>query len=247
MPVLHWMQHHPAVPVLACVLYMILIFGGQQYFAKREPLKWRYTMAMWNLLLSTFSTIGMIRTLPPLVHNLATYSLRDNLCLDPRSTYGSGSTGLWVQLFILSKFPELIDTFFIVIHKKPLIFLHWYHHITVLLYCWHSYVTKSPPGIFFVVMNYSVHASMYGYYFLMAMRWRPRWFNPVWITAFQISQMIVGVAVTLLAFYYYQTDPTCGIEAENNTAAFIMYGSYLFLFLQFFFGRYGASRKVKTV
>jgi hypothetical protein len=34
-----------------------------------------------------------------------------------------------------------------VIHKKPLIFLHWYHRITVLLYCWHSYVTKSSRGI----------------------------------------------------------------------------------------------------
>lgn len=135
-------------------------------------------------------------------------------------------------------FSELIDTFFIVVHKKPLIFLHWYHHITVLLYCYHSYVTTSPPGIFFVVMNYSVHASMYGYYFLMAMKMRPKWFNPIVITIFQISQMIVGVAVTLAGFYYYKTDPTCGIEKENNTAAFVMYGSYLFLFLQFFFGRY---------
>ena len=83
---------------------------------------------------------------------------------------------------------ELFDTFFIVIHKKPLIFLHWYHHITVLLYCWHSYVTKSPPGIFFVVMNYSVHASMYFYYFLMATKMRPKWLNPMIITTFQISQ-----------------------------------------------------------
>ena len=146
-------------------------------------------------------------------------------------------------------YSELIDTFFIVIHKKPLIFLHWYHHITVLLYCWHSYVTKSPPGIFFVVMNYSVHASMYFYYFLMAARMRPKWFNPMIITAMQISQMGVGVAVTLAGFYFYKTDPTCSLEAENNTAAFIMYGSYLFLFMQFFVGRYCASsvKKVKTV
>ena len=140
---------------------------------------------------------------------------------------------------------ELVDTFFIVVHKKPLIFLHWYHHITVLLYCYHSYVTTSPPGIFFVVMNYSVHATMYGYYFLMAMKMRPKWFNPIVITIFQISQMIVGVAVTLAGFYYYKTDPTCGIEKENNTAAFVMYGSYLFLFLQFFFGRYYGKKKPK--
>jgi elongation of very long chain fatty acids protein 6 len=154
MPVLYWMQQHPAVPIVSCLLYLVLIFAGQYYFSTRPPLNWRYAMGGWNLFLSVFSTVGMIRTLPQLFHNLATYSLRDNLCLDPRSMYGSGSSGLWVQLFILSKFPELIDTFFIVIHKKPLIFLHWYHHITVLLYCWHSYVTKSPPGIFFVCMNY---------------------------------------------------------------------------------------------
>ena len=142
---------------------------------------------------------------------------------------------------------ELFDTFFIVIHKKPLIFLHWYHHITVLLYCWHSYVTTSPPGIFFVVMNYSVHASMYFYYFLMAVRLRPKWFNPMFITAFQISQMIVGVAVTLVAFYYYmkKDDRSCKIERENNTAAFVMYGSYLFLFMQFFVGRYFKAKAQK--
>jgi elongation of very long chain fatty acids protein 6 len=110
-------------------------------------------------------------------------------------------------------------------------------------------VTKSPPGIFFVVMNYSVHASMYFYYFLMAARMRPKWFNPMIITAMQISQMGVGVAVTLAGFYFYKTDPTCSLEAENNTAAFIMYGSYLFLFMQFFVGRYCATsvKKVKTV
>jgi len=244
-PALGWMRDHPIVPIVAVLAYLVLTFCGQHAMSKREPFNLRGLMSLWNLSLSVFSWVGMFRTMPQLLHNLNRMSLRDNLCLDPRVTYGSGSSGLWVQLFVLSKFPELIDTFFIVVHKKPLIFLHWYHHITVLLYCYHSYVTTSPPGIFFVVMNYSVHASMYGYYFLMAMKMRPKWFNPIWITIFQISQMIVGVGVTLAGFYYYMTDPTCGIEKENNSAAFIMYGSYLFLFLQFFFGRYYNSRSQK--
>jgi hypothetical protein len=67
---------------------------------------------------------------------------------------------LWVQLFILSKIPELIDTVFIVQRKRPLIFLHWYHHVTVLLYCWHSYATEASQALYFVAMNYSVHAVM---------------------------------------------------------------------------------------
>ena len=36
-----------------------------------------------------------------------------------------------------------------------------YHHITVLLFCWHSYATESSTGLYFVAMNYSVHAIMY--------------------------------------------------------------------------------------
>lgn len=58
------------------------------------------------------------------------------------------------------------------------------------------------------------------------------------ITIAQISQMVVGVAVTLAGFYYYTTDSTCMIEKENNMAGFIMYGSYLYLFAAFFIGRY---------
>lgn len=137
---------------------------------------------------------------------------------------------------------ELIDTFFIIIHKKPLIFLHWYHHITVLLYCWHSYVTKSPYGLYFVTMNYAVHAIMYGYYFLMAVKLKPKWLNAMFITGAQISQMVVGIVVTVFAFYFYHTENDernpCFIQRENNIAAFIMYGSYLFLFMQFFTVRY---------
>ena len=103
--VIAWMSEHNMVPVFAVALYAILIFGGQHLMTKREPWNWRRGMAAWNLGLSVFSGIGMCRTLPQLIHNLATMSVRDNLCMDPRITFGSGSTGLWVQLFILSKFP----------------------------------------------------------------------------------------------------------------------------------------------
>ena len=31
---------------------------------------------------------------------------------------------------LISKIPELVDTAFLVIQKKPVIFLHWFHHVT---------------------------------------------------------------------------------------------------------------------
>jgi elongation of very long chain fatty acids protein 6 len=273
---------------VACVL-------GQQYFATRPAWNWRNSMALWNLGLSVFSTIGFVRTLPQLAHNLFNYSLTENLCFDPESHFGSGATGFWVQMFCLSKIPyvsilyivalrcccsvtlcywdcycyclkclvydslfltlgnhyyhysELLDTFFIVIHKKPLIFLHWYHHVSVLLYCWHAYVTKAPGGLFFVTMNFGVHAIMYFYYFLMAVKLKPKWFNSIYITVCQISQMVVGVTVTVLGFVLAPSyEKACALKPENNAAALIMYGSYLLLFVQFFMGRYQVrgSKKV---
>ena len=99
------MQDNTWVPIFAVALYGLGIVGGRAYFAKRERLHYRYTLAAWNAFLSIFSFIGMIRTAPHLFHNMYHMSLRDNLCLDPRGTYGSGSTGLWVQFFVLSKFP----------------------------------------------------------------------------------------------------------------------------------------------
>jgi elongation of very long chain fatty acids protein 6 len=224
----------------------LMIVGQRFYFANRKPWDWRQTMALWNLSLSTFSAIGFIRTAPQLLHNLTNYTWRQNFCFDPESHYGSGSTGLWVQLFILSKFPELLDTFFIVIHKKPVIFLHWYHHVSVLLYCWHSYVTKAPTGIVFCVMNYAVHAIMYFYYFLMAVHMKPKAFQAVYITAAQISQMVVGVMITTIGCYLLWVEgppDNCWLTPDNNVAALVMYGSYLFLFLEFFWQRYNKKSK----
>ena len=48
-----------------------------------------------------------------------------------------GSPGLvWQLMFMWSKFPELFDTVLLVLRGRPVIFLHWYHHITVLMFCW---------------------------------------------------------------------------------------------------------------
>lgn len=42
-------------------------------------------------------------------------------------------------------------------------------------------------GIYFVAMNYTVHAIMYFYYFLTALGYRPRW--ALAVTVFQLSQV----------------------------------------------------------
>ncbi len=231
---INFAKNHPFIPIGIVTLYLWLCYYGKIFMSLREPLDLRKPLAYWNLMLSTFSFVGMFHTIPTLIHNLRTMSLTENLCIEPRASFGMGACGLWVQLFIYSKIPELLDTFFIVARKKPLVFLHWYHHVTVLLFCWHSYATEASTGLFFVSMNYSVHAVMYGYYCLMAIDAKPKWLNPVIITICQIAQMIVGTALCCVSLYLLLFgDINCAVKTENVIAGMLMYGSYLYLFCDF--------------
>jgi len=137
---------------------------------------------------------------------------------------------------------ELLDTFFIIVHKKPLIFLHWYHHMTVLLFSWYSYTNKMPSGPIFIAMNYSVHTIMYGYYFLISVKKKPWWFSPIIVTAAQICQMFVGCLITFMSLCLYVVDDTCHIRPVAMIAGCLVYGSYLSLFIQFFIGKYPIIR-----
>ncbi|KAH9151072.1 hypothetical protein AeRB84_006232 [Aphanomyces euteiches] len=196
-------------------------------------------LALWNLSLALFSAYGAIRTVPFLINSIVRRGFHHSVCSDATLHYGNGPVGLWVCLFIFSKagtIPELLDTFFIVMRKKPLLFLHWYHHVTVLLFCWHAYSVRSPSGLYFVSMNYLVHAIMYSYYFFTTLGYRPRW-APV-VTVLQLSQMVVGVAVCTWSLFYLSTDRLCHGNASNLKWGLAMYASYFALFAHFFIERY---------
>lgn len=227
------------IPVVAVVLYLLFCYFGKSIMASRPAFKLDKLLALWNLFLAVFSAYGMVRTVPHMLYNIATKTFEETVCDHPAAAYGSGAVGLAMQMFIVSKLPELVDTVFIVLRKKPLIFLHWYHHVTVLLYCWNSYVTESAAGLYFGSMNYTVHAVMYFYYFLQAIKAIPKWF-PSWIiTLMQITQMIIGTFIVGSCLYYFKYGGVkygpgeCNNQPSNLIAGGIMYASYLYLFVEF--------------
>lgn len=243
-PIKHYLETHVFLPVLAVTLYAGFLYYGKKYFAHRKPLNLRWIMAGWNLFLAVYSMLTVFHALPA-VTVIAKRSFHDNLCKNPETHFG-GSAELWVILFVLSKFAELFDTFFIIVHKKPLIFLHWYHHITVLLFCWVAFQEKTPSTIFFGPINACIHSIMYFYYFLMAIKMKPKWFNAIWLTVGQIVQMVVGTTMSLMSMYYYMTDDSCSLKKGSLVASFFLYGSYLYLFSAFFIERYFKGNKNAT-
>ena len=153
-------------------------------------------------------------------------------------------SGFWTWMFVLSKLPELGDTVFIVLRKQPLIFLHWYHHITVLLYSWYSYTEYTSSARWFIVMNYCVHSIMYSYYALRSLGYAPPRQIAMVITSCQLAQMVTGCFVNIYAYQFLSSGhQDCHISPFNIKLSIAMYFSYFVLFARFFQKAYMGSKK----
>ena len=144
----------------------------------------------------------------------------------------------------LSKFPELFDTLFIILRKQKLIFLHWYHHISVYCLSWYSYGTPNGHTRLFMIMNYFVHAVMYSYYAMRAQGFVrfPRVVS-ISITFLQLSQMLCGIGACLYSLLMLLNGISCNAEYLNIFWASMMYISYAILFAHFFYVNYVKKRE----
>lgn len=230
-----WMQENWTSSFMFCGLYAALVFAGQHFMRERPKLNLRRPLALWSLSLAIFSIVGAVRTGLYMTHVLTTSGFKQSVC--DTSFYSAPLTKFWAYAFVLSKAPELGDTVFIVLRKQRLIFLHWYHHITVLLYSWFSYKDQVAGGGWFMTMNYFVHSLMYTYYAARAAGVRIPRFCAMIITVMQILQMVMGLSVVILV-YRWLNDAHCPSNMHNITFGSLMYLSYLILFAMFFYESY---------
>lgn len=240
-----WMLQHWTWSIWLSGAYLVLIFGGQRVMQNRQPYQLRHLLTAWNALLALFSIMGAVRYTPDFFDTLINRGFVHSVCV---MDFKHNVVGFWTQLFGFSKAVELIDTAFIVLRKRPLIFLHWYHHITVLIYTWHAYKDHTAVGRWFVYMNYVVHAFMYSYYTLRSLGFAslPKWV-PMSLTTMQIAQMIMGSAL-VGAVYRIKTQPDappCRQTFENLYFSFLIYLTYFALFAHLFYTTYFRTDKYR--
>jgi len=117
------------------LFYIIIVFIGQAWMTKtNKKFELRGALIAWNTFLAIFSFWGACRCVPEFLHSLSKHGVQHSLC---NPILKEGVTGFWLWLFIISKVPETIDTLFIVLRRQQLIFLHWFHHASVLVYCFY--------------------------------------------------------------------------------------------------------------
>ena len=223
-----------ASAILAGYVPAVLLLNFLMRFSK--PFDLSLPLKLWNCTLSVLSLYGFSVLFQRLfcidfIHSITS--------LD----YSSGQTGFVVFLFNLSKFPEMVDTLFIVLRKKELSFLHVFHHFSVAIYCYSTLFYGPPLGYWYALMNTFVHGVMYGYFAFDKEIKRYTKFNPIYLTILQILQMAWGISLNIL----YLLQPTTQFDfvtKYNAVYGITMYGSYLYLFCAFFAQKYKFKTKI---
>lgn len=225
--------------IISTALYIPICWMLKTYYKDRKPFPYKMPVILWNVILAVLSAIGSLMILinqPMILLHKA----------DPIFLYSFPDyvyhpvVGFVVRIFCLTKVIEYGDTFWLCVKKRPTIFLHLYHHVTVALFCLHSLMLEAPYGHFFVFVNLNIHAVMYAYYAasmifkgnktIVAMR--------PFITLGQLMQMFFGVAIC--SYELVSINKSSGLEI-NTIFGLFMYLSYAYLFGDFFIKNYYKS------
>ncbi|KAI1303685.1 putative fatty acid elongation protein 3 [Halotydeus destructor] len=221
------------------ISYLVIIFSLKTLMANRKPFDLRRPLIAWNFALAVFSAYGSFRTMTELWSVFKAEGIDGTIC---HEGHAFGVTGLWTLLFVMSKIPEMIDTVFITLRKRPLIFLHWYHHLETCFYSIWAYTSpRFPVSRWFISVNYTVHAFMYTYYALSASGFRLPRKVAMTITTAQVAQMFVGLYVVIRAF---------SLECYNHRpplwGGLLTYTVYAIMFTNYFVRSYLLKPKSKA-
>ncbi|CAD6198130.1 unnamed protein product [Caenorhabditis auriculariae] len=216
------------------VVYMVTVFGIKYYMRNRKPLDLQGPLNVWNGILAVFSALGFLFTFPTLLHVIFTKGL-SHTYTHISAVYTNSTSGYWVFLWVLSKIPELVDTIFIVLRKRPLMFMHWYHHALTGYYALVCYHEDNAHMVWVVWMNYLVHAFMYSYYLLKSLKIRVPPQVAQLITTSQMVQFTIAIAAQLhVGYLAYSGVPGLAVTFRGWAIGLFMLVSYYALWIQFY-------------
>lgn len=246
-PLSTWKQVTPALMV-----YLAVIFGIQEVMRNRQPLKLNGPFQLHNIYLTLGSGLLLVLMLEEIGPIVFKNGLFHGMC-SPNAWTSKLEFYYMINYFF--KYVELLDTVFLALKKKPLAFLHVFHHSATALLCFTQLQGKTSVSWVPIVLNLSVHVVMYYYYYATAAGrkiWWKKYLTTMQITQFVIDLCAVYYASTYLliprfprysyfAATYFPVLPHQGSCSGSEGAALFgcaLLTSYLFLFISFYKNTY---------
>lgn len=189
-----------AGPIVATILYGLIIFGGKHYMSTREPFSIRPYIFTYNL----YQCILNAWCVGAFIHEVYTNPHYTSMWGTPAQAGPLGfriSFLVWVHY--MNKYVELLDTVFMIMRKKnnQVSFLHCYHHV-LLIWSWYAVCVIESGGeaYFGATVNSAIHVIMYGYYTLALLNIPCPWKK--WITNLQMLQFALCLAHSIYVYIY---------------------------------------------
>ncbi|KAL3431956.1 GNS1/SUR4 family-domain-containing protein [Aspergillus tetrazonus] len=230
------------------IVYYVTIFGGREVMRNRPAFKLNTLFMIHNFILTAVSAILLALFVEQLVPTIWNHGIFYSIC-DHRGGWTQPLIVLY-YLNYLNKYLEFLDTVFLFLKKKPLTFLHTYHHGATALLCYTQLIGLTAVQWVPITINLLVHVVMYWYYFQSARGIRIWWKK--YITRLQIIQFVIDLVFVYFASYtyfastYFPWAPNAGNCAGEEFAAFAGMGiltSYLVLFISFYIVTYNKAAK----
>jgi len=251
---------HFQVPLMASIFYLTSLVGLRAFMKDRKAFVLKNVTFVHNVILTCLSTVMFLGSAYGAYLKYQSQGFFAGLVCEQDPNPIRGPLFYWSFIFYLSKYYEFIDSYLLVLKKKPLIFLHVFHHFVMPYVCWAGLEGKWCMALWTSSFwNSFVHIWMYYYYSVSTLGYSPWWRQ--YLTGLQIYQFVSGVFYTGIYFYYYFTD--LEISFSENFMPSITYKqgctgdlwaligmfsvncSFLYLFSKFFKEQYLEKRRTK--
>jgi fatty acid elongase 3 len=214
-------------------LYLFTIFGLKKWMEDKKKFDLKWVVIVHNFFLSALSLTMMIGMLYEILNKFITsnYDVKCLLC-DPNQQLTTGKQIGWFYIFFLSKYYEFLDTIIICLKKRPIIFLHVYHHCITLVLVFVMLSNEVAVQWIAMTANCLVHVPMYYYYAMSSLGYEIWWKK--YITMLQIIQFVIDITANSIGFVYHLTGSNCSGSLSSWVFGQSILLSFLVLFIAFF-------------
>jgi len=230
------------------VFYATMIISFK-YFIMPGRKSWKFldpAIKFYNLAMSAISFWMLVGTIRSTYRDYAAHNFDPRAaycCADPLSSDCNGERTYWMYIYFVTKFPELLDTFFLLVKHKPLIFLHVYHHAIVLFMMWTWNQSHMLIGNIGMSLNCAAHTFMYFYYWASLSGIKlPKWCRSG-ITKVQIVQFLISFVLSYYRFGYEMDSEGVCLGWWAYVTSTLINISFFSLFVKFYLETYVFGKK----
>ncbi|KZT30578.1 GNS1/SUR4 membrane protein [Neolentinus lepideus HHB14362 ss-1] len=226
----------------ALVTYLATVFSIRKYMKDKAPMKLTTLFQLHNIILSAGSGLLLALMVEEVVPLWWKHGMFYAMCSDGAWT---SRLEFYYMINYYIKYVELLDTAFLAVKKKPLAFLHVFHHSATALLCYCQLNGKTSISWIPITLNLTVHVLMYYYYYATAGGAKIWWKK--YLTTMQILQFVIDLFAVYFGTYsyyaanYFHKLPHLGTCAGTEGAAVFgcaLLTSYLGLFINFYIQTY---------